>query len=69
VNRAKQIRLDAGAGIADVAVDAGISTKTLNKIEAGEPVAAAALARLATYWQVKPSTLLMPAIEPGQEAA
>lgn len=69
MNRAKQIRLDRGLGVAEVIDGAGISAKTLKKIEAGDDVTAASLARLATFWQVKPSTLLMPAIEPEREAA
>jgi len=68
MNRAKQIRLDRAMGVLDTADGAGISTRTLNKIEAGEDVKAASLARLATFWQVKPSSLLMPATE-EQEAA
>ena len=70
MNRAKQIRLDSGLGVMDTADGAGISAKTLKKIESGDEVNAASLARLATFWQVKPSTLLMPALpETEQEAA
>lgn len=68
MNRAKQLRLDNGMGVLDTADGAGISTRTLNKIEAGEEVNAASLARLATFWQVKPSSLLLPATEEERAA-
>ena len=68
MNRAKQLRLDSGMGVLDTADGAGISTRTLNKIEAGEDVNAASLARLATFWRVKPSSLLMPATEEREAA-
>ena len=68
MNRAKQIRLDRGLVLLDVADGAGISTRTLRKVEAGRDVAATSLARLATFYEVKPSTLLMPAIEEERAA-
>lgn len=68
MNRAKQIRLDEGLGVAEVVDGAGISAKTLKKVEAGEDVNAASLARLATFYAVKPSSLLMPAIEEERAA-
>jgi transcriptional regulator with XRE-family HTH domain len=61
VNRAKQIRLDQAAGLAETAKAAKLSTRTLRKIEAGEDVNAASLARLSTYYAVKASELLAPA--------
>jgi transcriptional regulator with XRE-family HTH domain len=61
VNRAKQLRLDQGAGIADTAQAAGMSARTLKKIENGEDVNAASLARLSAFYRVKASELLAPA--------
>jgi transcriptional regulator with XRE-family HTH domain len=58
---AKRLRIDRGEGITHVAKAAGISTVTLNKVEAGNEVGTEALARLAAYYSVKPSSLL-----PGQ---
>lgn len=61
MNRAKQLRLDAGAGIHETALKAGIGKLTLHKIEAGKPVQAASLARLSTLYGIKASELLAPA--------
>jgi transcriptional regulator with XRE-family HTH domain len=61
VNRAKQIRLDQGAGLADTAQAAGMSPRTLKKIENGEDVNAASLARLSAFYGMKASELLAPA--------
>jgi transcriptional regulator with XRE-family HTH domain len=61
VNRAKQLRLDQGAGIADTAQAAGMSARTLKKIENGEDVNAASLARLSAFYGVRASELLSPA--------
>lgn len=62
MNRAKQLRLDSGGGALDTATRAGISTRTLKKIEAGDDVTAAALVRLAAHFNVAPSELLAPAV-------
>jgi transcriptional regulator with XRE-family HTH domain len=71
MNRAKQIRLDQGAGLADTAQAAGMSTRTLKKIENGEDVNAASLARLSVFYGMKASELLAPAHfeTPSGEAA
>lgn len=69
MNRARQIRLDRRIGVIDTADGAGISTKTLHKIEKGVDVNSASLARLADFYGVSPSELLMPAITPTREAA
>jgi transcriptional regulator with XRE-family HTH domain len=63
MNRAEQIRIDRGLGVVGVAAGAGISTRTLKKVERGDSVTAAALARLATFYEVKASTLQMPAVD------
>jgi transcriptional regulator with XRE-family HTH domain len=68
VNRARQIRLDNGAGVMDTAEGAGISTRTLHKIENGETVNAQALARLADFYGVSASSLLMPAVHEDRAA-
>lgn len=62
MNRAKQLRLDNGCGIVDTAELAGISTRTLRKIEAGDEVTAAALGRLAAFYKIPASELLTPAV-------
>ena len=69
MNRAKQIRLDRNLGVMDVVNGAGIGPKTLRKIEAGDDVNAASLARLSTFYGVKASELLAPAFPPEREAA
>jgi transcriptional regulator with XRE-family HTH domain len=70
MNRAKQIRLDQGAGLAETAQAAGMSARTLKKIESGEDVNAASLARLSTFYGLKASELLAPAhFETPREAA
>lgn len=61
MNRAKQIRLDRGLGVVEVVEGAGVSPKTLKKIENEVPVNAAPLARLSTFYGVKASELLAPA--------
>jgi transcriptional regulator with XRE-family HTH domain len=61
VNRAKQIRLDQGAGLADTAKAAGLSTRTLKKIENGEDVNAAPSRASPPSTAVKASELLAPA--------
>jgi transcriptional regulator with XRE-family HTH domain len=62
MNRALQLRLDNRCGIVDTADGAGISTKTLKKIEAGDTVSAEALGRLADFYGLTPSELLAPAV-------
>lgn len=69
MNRAKQIRVDRNLGIVEVESGAGISRRTLRKIEAGADVQPAALARLSTFYGVKASDLLAPAFPPDREAA
>jgi transcriptional regulator with XRE-family HTH domain len=85
VNRAKQIRLDQGpspvssrGGVAVTAKQAarapvslsGMSARTLKKIENGEDVNAASLARLSAFYGLKASELLAPAhFETPREAA
>ena len=71
MNRAKQLRIDAGIGLVEAAQGAGISPRTLKKIEAGAEVGAPALARLATFFEARPSELLAPAVfnTPEGEAA
>lgn len=69
MNRALQIRLDRHLGVADVVDAAGISSRTLKKIEAGETVNAASMARLSTFYAVKASELLAPAIFNTEAAA
>ncbi|HTE59685.1 MAG TPA: helix-turn-helix transcriptional regulator [Solirubrobacteraceae bacterium] len=71
MNRAKQIRLDRGYGVVDVIEGAGISARTLRKVENGEEVKTSALARLATFYEAQPSSLLAPAVfdDPERSAA
>lgn len=61
MNRAKQLRLDSGGEVVDTAREAGIGTRTLHKIEAGETVQVDSLKRLADFYGVRPSELLAPA--------
>lgn len=68
MNRARQIRLDKGLGVKETADTAGISTKTLHKIEAGDDVLSGSLARLARFYDVRTTELLLPA-EYGERAA
>lgn len=71
MNRAKQIRLDRSMSVSQVIAGAGISSRTLKRVEDGEDVASAALARLANFYGVKPSSLLAPAVfdDPEQIAS
>lgn len=71
MNRAKQIRIDSGAGLVETSDAAGIGPRTLKRIEAGEEVHAATLRRLAEHYGVQPSELLQPAVfaAPEGEAA
>ena len=71
MNRAKQLRLDAGHGVMEAAARAGISSRTLRKIEAGNEVQVDSLNRLASFYKVRPSDLLAPAVftTPEGEAA
>lgn len=62
MNRAKQLRLDSSRGMTDTADLAGISLRTLRKIEAGEDVQVDSLTRLAAVYDVRPSDLLGPAV-------
>jgi hypothetical protein len=61
MNRAKQIRLDRNLSVVEVIEGAGIGSRTLKRIEAGEDVNAAPLARLSTFYRIKASELLAPA--------
>jgi transcriptional regulator with XRE-family HTH domain len=61
MNRAKQIRIDRQLNLGDVIDGAGVAPKTLNKVEAGEDVHPAALARLSTFYGIKASELYAPA--------
>lgn len=67
MNRAKQLRLDSGTGLEATAEKAGISFRTLRKIEAGRDVQAASLVRLASVYGVRPSDLMGPAVFSTQE--
>lgn len=73
-NRAEQIRLDRHLGIEQAARGAGVATRTLRKLEKGDPVQARVLARLSTFYAVPASELLMPPVvtpisTPTEEAA
>jgi len=70
MTRAKQLRLDLGLGVLEAANRARIAPKTLHKIEAGDEVLASALAKLAKFYGVRPTELLLPAVfETNGEAA
>jgi transcriptional regulator with XRE-family HTH domain len=61
MNRAKQIRIDRGLGIAAVAKDSGVHHETITKIEDGGDVQPASLVRLGSFYGVQPSSLYLPA--------
>jgi transcriptional regulator with XRE-family HTH domain len=69
VNRAKQLRLDNGLGVVVVAKEAGVHPTTIHKIESGEEIGAGALARLGEYYDVQPSSLLLPAVFDDERSA
>jgi transcriptional regulator with XRE-family HTH domain len=61
MNRAKQIRIERNLGVVDVVKGAQISHRSLKKVENGDDVHPAVLARLSTFYGVKASELLAPA--------
>jgi transcriptional regulator with XRE-family HTH domain len=69
VNRAKQLRIDRGEGIAHVAKQAGVHHQSLLKLEGGEEVGAKVLKALGDYYSVQPSSLLGPAVFDERAAA
>jgi 3-polyprenyl-4-hydroxybenzoate decarboxylase len=69
VNRAKQIRIDRGKGIALVAREAGVHHQSLLKLEDGVEVGAKVLKAMGDYYEVQPSSLLLPAVFGDEQAA
>jgi transcriptional regulator with XRE-family HTH domain len=71
MNRAKQLRIDRQLNLGDVIKGAGVAPKTLTKVEAGEDVHPAALARLSAFYGIKASELFAPAYfaAPDSDAA
>jgi transcriptional regulator with XRE-family HTH domain len=61
MNRAKQIRIERNLGVVDVVKGAQISHRSLKKVENGDDVHPAVLARLSTFYEIKASELLAPA--------
>lgn len=68
--RLEQLRLDANLSVTDLAEKAGVSPKVIYRLEEkGEVGQISSLARLSTYFGVKSSELLMPAVDPSERAA
>lgn len=68
--RLEQLRLDANLSVVDLAKAAGVSPKVIYRLEdKGEVGQITTIARLSTYFGVKSSELLMPAIKPSQDRA
>lgn len=63
MNRALQIRLDRGLSRAAVVEGAGLTPKALRKVEEGQGSHAATLTKLAEYYGVPASALVMAAID------
>lgn len=69
MNRAKQLRIDAGLTLTAVSKEAGVSRRAIRVLEDGTEIQAPSLARLSTFYGVKASDLLAPAFPPESEAA
>lgn len=69
LNRAKQLRLDKGLGLVEAASAAGVNHVTVRRVEEGLEVRAASLAKLAAYYGVQPTSLVLPAVYSEPEAA
>lgn len=69
MNRAKQIRLNRGLTLSDVARATKVARRTIRLLEDGQEVQAPSLARLSTFYGVSASSLLGPAVEASGEAA
>jgi transcriptional regulator with XRE-family HTH domain len=68
--RLRQLRLDRGMSVADLASASGVSWRAIRRLElTGEEGHAATLTTLASFFDVPPSSLLMPAVEPTERAA
>lgn len=67
--RLEQLRLDAGLSRERLADRAGISHKTIGRIEAGASAHVETLVKLAEALDTRPSELLFPAIGITQEPA
>jgi transcriptional regulator with XRE-family HTH domain len=61
MNRAKQLRLDRGLTISDVAQATKVGRRTIRVLEDGQEVQAPSLARLSTFYECSASELLAPA--------
>lgn len=62
--RLRQLRLDRGLSISDLAAASGVSYRAIRRLEeTGEEGHTATLQSLATYLDVPASSLLMPATE------
>lgn len=69
MNRAKQLRIDAGLGLVVAADKAGVHFKSLKKIEDGEEVGARVVRLVGEFYGVQPSSLYLPATYEGGEQA
>lgn len=60
--RLRQLRLDALLTVDDLAEKAGVSGKTIRRLEDGKGARMESLARLSTYFEVPASSLLVEAV-------
>ena len=68
--RLEQLRLDDGLSVRDLAEKTGVSPKAIYRLEEkGEVGQITTIARLSSYFGVKSSELLMPALPPQERAA
>ena len=69
MTRAKQLRIDKGLTITAVSDATSVSRRAIRVLEGGQEIQAPSLARLSTFYGVKASELLMPALPPEREVA
>lgn len=62
MNRAQQLRIDAGMSVVSLANKAGVAHGTVRRIERGEMVQANKLLAVADVFSVPASSLLLPAV-------
>lgn len=71
MNRLEQLRLDALLSREQLAAEAGVSGRTIGRLEQGKGAHVATLGKLADYFSVKPSELLreVPVDAPSERSA
>lgn len=68
MNRVQQLRIDRGLTLAQVEAETGVSKQTVSNLENGKGGVPSTLKALGDFFEVPPSSLLLPAVHQDQAA-